>query len=982
MARMTSSYHDAYHRWRRDPEGFWAEAAQDIDWFRPATKVFDPAAGVRGRWFAGATCNTCFNALDRHVIAGRGSQPAIIYDSPLAGIKRTFSYAELLDEVSTFASVLQDFCVGHGDRVIIYMPAVPEAAIAMLACARIGAIHSVVFGGFAAKELASRIDDTKPRIVLSASCGIEPGRIVTYKNLLDEAISLSKAKPEACIILQRPHAEAAMIAERDHDWAALRAAAMRAGKRANCVALAATDPLYILYTSGTAGQPKGIVRDNGGHMVALKWSMRNFYGVEPGEVYWAASDIGWVVGHSYAVYAPLLHGATTILYEGTPVSTPDAGAFWRVIAEHGCVAMQTASTEFHAIKKEDPEGKHLHKHDLSKFRALFLVGERAYPDTVMWAERLLKVPVIDHWWQTETGWPIAGNPLGLGMLPVKHGSLAVAMPGYRVDIVDEAAKPLPPNVMGSIVLKLPLPPGCLTTLWQQDERFCEDYLTEFPGYYNTRDTGFKDDEGHLNIMGRTDDIIDVAGHRLSASGIEEVLASHPDVAECAAVGANDKIKGEVPYGFVVLKAGVNRPPSIIEKEIDALAREKAGPAASFSIAIAVNRLPKTRSGKILRGTLKKIADGGARTIPGMIGDPAILDEIACALKARELEEALRASNEFSSTVLASSADCIKVLDCNGRVEFINEQGLRLLETDDPTFMTGKLWPDMWPDKERPMVRAAIEKAKAGETGHISALYPTAKGTTKWWDILITPMRDSQGRIHKLVATTRDITVAKQAEEQIKLLLCEVNHRAKNMLSVVQAIARQTAAANPDDFIERFAERVQALAASQDLLVKNDWRGVDLHKLALSQLGHLKDLVDKRIELRGRPLLVSASAAQALGMALHELATNAGKYGALSDCSGRVEVCWSLEPSNGGGETFVISWRERGGPSVRVPASTGFGSTVLCRVAKESLNAQVELDYASTGLVWHLQCPAAEVMERPADLARAAKHQADRAGSAS
>jgi propionyl-CoA synthetase len=925
--------------------------------------VFDPAAGVHGRWFTGALCNTCFNALDRHVVAGRGPQPAIIYDSPLAGIKRAFSYAELLDEVSTFAAVLQDFGVDRGDRVIIYMPSIPEAAIAMLACARIGAIHSAVFGGFAAKELASRIDDAKPRLILSASCGIEPGRIVAYKTLLDEAILMSKAKPEACIILQRPHAEAAMTPDRDHDWAALRVAAMKAGKRADCVALAATDILYILYTSGTAGQPKGIVRDNGGHMVALKWSMRHFYGVEPGEVYWAASDIGWVVGHSYTLYAPLLHGATAILYEGTPVSTPDAGAFWRVIAEHGCVALQTASTELHAIKKEDPEGKHLHRYDLSKFRALFLVGERTYPDTLMWAEHLLKVPVIDHWWQTETGWPIAGNPLGLGMLPVKHGSLAAVMPGYQVDIVDEAAKPLAPNVMGSIVIKLPLPPGCLTALWQQDERFCESYFTEFPGYYSTGDTGFKDEDGHLTVMGRTDDIIDVAGHRLPASGIEEVIASHPDVAECAVVGAYDKIKGAVPYGFIVLKAGVNRPPSIIEEEIAGLVREKV-PTAFFSIAMEVNRLPKTRSGKILRGTMKKIADGGAWTIPEMIDDPAIVDEITAALKARELEDALRASEEFSSTVLASSADRIKVLDRSGRVEFINEQGLRLLETDNPAIMTGKLWPDMWPEKERPIVQAAIEKANGGETGHFSAFFPTAKGTPKWWDFLITPMRDREGHIHKLIVTTRDITEAKDAEEHIKLLLREVNHRSKNMLSVVQAIARQTIAANPDDFIERFDERVRALAASQDLLVKSDWRGVDLHRLALSQLGHFKDLVDQRIELRGPPLLVSASAVQALGMALHELATNAGKYGALSDYSGRVDLSWSLESGNGGEETFVISWRESGGPSVRVPASRGFGSTVLCRVARESLDAQVDLDYASTGLVWRLQCRAREVMERP------------------
>ena len=627
--------------------------------------------------------------------------------------------------------------------------------------------------------------------------------------------------------------------------------------------------------------------------------------------------------------------------------------------------MQAASTEFHAIKKEDPEGKHLRRHNLSKFRALFLVGERTYPDTVRWAGRLLKVPVIDHWWQTETGWPIAGNPLGLGILPVQPGSLAVTAPGYQVEIVDEAARPLPPNVMGSIVIKLPLPPGCLTTLWQQDKRFRETYLTEFPGYYSTGDAGLKDKDGHLNIMGRTDDIIDPAGHRVPASGIEEVLASHPDVAECAVIGANDKIKGEVPYAFVVLKAGVSRPPSIIEKEFVRLMREKVGPAAAFSKAITVNRLPKTRSGKILRGTMKRIVDNDAWTMPEMIDDPAALDEITAALKAHELAEALRASEEFSSTVLASSADCIKVLDCSGRVEFINEQGLRLLETGDPTIMTGKLWPDMWPEKDRPMVQAAIEKANAGETGHFSALYPTAKGTPKWWDILITPMRDSEGRIHKLVATTRDITGAKEAERQIKLLLCEVNHRAKNMLSVVEAIARHTAAADRDDFIERFAERVQSLAASQDLLVKNDWRGVDLHQLALSQLGHFEDLVDKRIELRGPHLLVSASAAQALGMALHELATNAGKYGALSDCSGRVEVCWRLESGGDVGGTFAISWRERGGPFVRAPVSSGFGSTVLCRVAKESLDAQVELDYASTGLVWRLRCPAVEVRERPA-----------------
>jgi propionyl-CoA synthetase len=632
----TAQYHDTYRRWQRDPEGFWAEAAEDIDWYQPARKVFDPTAGVYGHWFDGATCNTCFNALDRHVAAGRGSQPAIIYDSPLGGLKRTLCYHELLDEVSGFAAILRDFGAGHGDRIVIYMPMVPEAVIAMLACARIGAIHSVVFGGFAAKELATRIEDAKPKLILSASCGIESGRIVTYKNLLDEAIRLSSAKPEACIVLQRPQARAEMLAGRDYDWSELRTGAISNGKAADCVPVAATDPLYILYTSGTTGQPKGVVRDNGGHMVALKWSMKYLYGIKPGEVFWAASDVGWVVGHSYIVYAPLLHGATTILYEGKPVGTPDAGAFWRVIAEHNCVTLFTAPTAFRAIKKEDPEGKQLASYDLSKFRALFLAGERADPDTIMWAERLLKVPVIDHWWQTETGWAIAGNPLGLGQLPVKHGSPTVAMPGYRVHIVDEAANPLPANKMGSIVINLPLPPACLTTLWQQDERFRESYLAEFPGYYKTADAGFKDEDGYLYIMGRTDDIINVAGHRLSTGGMEEVLASHPDVAECAVIGATDELKGEIPCGFIVLKTGVTRPPSTIEKEIVALVREKIGPVAAFRIAITVNRLPKTRSGKILRGTMKKIADGKEWTAPATIDDPAVLEEISVALKSHGL----------------------------------------------------------------------------------------------------------------------------------------------------------------------------------------------------------------------------------------------------------------------------------------------------------------------------------------------------------
>ncbi len=631
-ARPESRYHEVYGRAMRDPEGFWAEAAQAIDWYQPATKVFDPSAGVYGRWFVGASCNTCYNALDRHVAGGRGAQTALIYNSPVAGTQRRFTYAELLDEVKTFAAVLRDFGVVQGDRVLLYMPMVPEAVIAMLACARLGAIHSVVFGGFAAKELATRIDDARPKIILSASCGIEAGRVVPYKPLLDEAIRLA-AKPKACIILQRPQAEA-QFTSRDYDWAELLSEAKAAGKSAECVAVAATDPLYILYTSGTTGIPKGVVRDNGGHMVALKWSMHGLYGVEPGETWWCASDVGWVVGHSYIVYAPLLHGATSILYEGKPVGTPDAGAFWRVISEHGAVALFTAPTAFRAIKKEDPQGTYVGKYDLAKFRTLFLAGERADPDTIKWAENLLQVPVIDHWWQTETGWCIAGNPMGLGQLPVKHGSPTVAMPGYQVDIVDEATKVLPAGTMGSIVIKLPLPPACLPTLWQQDGRFRDSYLAEFPGYYKTADAGFKDEDGYLYIMGRTDDIINVAGHRLSTGGMEEVLSSHPDVAECAVIGIKDELKGEVPCGFMVLKAGVTRAPDEIEREIVALVREKIGPVAAFKLAMTVPRLPKTRSGKILRGTMKKIADGEPWTMPATIDDPAILDEIGGALKGK------------------------------------------------------------------------------------------------------------------------------------------------------------------------------------------------------------------------------------------------------------------------------------------------------------------------------------------------------------
>jgi propionyl-CoA synthetase len=638
----TSRYANIYDRWQRDPLGFWAEAAADIDWFEKPKKVFDQHAGVYGRWFIGGICNTCFNAVDRHVNAGRGEQAAIIYDSPLGGAKRTLSYHRLLTETQVLGGMLRDLGVEKGDRVIIYMPMVLEAVIAMLACARIGAIHSVVFGGFAARELATRIDDCKPKVILSASCGLEPGRVVQYKPLLDEAIALAAHKPQSCLILQRTQAQAQLVEGRDRDWAQMRDHALIHARSAfDCVPVEATDPLYILYTSGTTGRPKGVVRDNGGHMVALKWSMKNHYGVEPGEVYWAASDVGWVVGHSYIVYAPLLHGCTTILYEGKPVGTPDAGAFWRVIAEHGCAAMFTAPTAFRAIKKEDPQGKLLGQYDLRKFRTLFLAGERADPDTLAWAEKLLNVPVIDHWWQTETGWAIAGNPVGLGMLPVKHGSPTVAMPGYDIRIVDEACRELPPGKMGSIVVKLPLPPGCMPTLWQADARMRESYLDEFPGYYKTADAGFKDDDGYIFVMGRTDDIINVAGHRLSTGGMEEVLASHPDVAECAVLGVKDQLKGEVPCGFIVLKSGVNRPPGEIENECVALIREKIGPVAAFKIAITVARLPKTRSGKILRGTMKKIADGDAWQMPATIDDPAILDEIGTALKRKETKAPVR-----------------------------------------------------------------------------------------------------------------------------------------------------------------------------------------------------------------------------------------------------------------------------------------------------------------------------------------------------
>lgn len=631
---MTSTYHAIYERWQNDPEGFWADAAQAIDWTKPADKVFDPDKGPYGHWFSGASCNTCYNCVDRHVEGGRKDQAAIIHDSPITDSKRTITYGELLAEVQALAHVMSEKGVGQGDRVIIYMPMVPEAAMAMLACARIGAIHSVVFGGFAARELATRIEDSSPAMIISASCGIEPGRVIAYKPLLDEAIELSSHKPTATLILQREQLGCELIDNRDFDYADLVGAARNAGTTFECADVQATDPLYILYTSGTTGQPKGVVRDNGGHMVALKWSMNAMYGVEPGEVFWAASDVGWVVGHSYIVYAPLLHGCTSIMFEGKPVGTPDAGTFWRVIAEHNVSVLFTAPTAFRAIKKEDPDGSLIGNYDLSGFRTLFLAGERADPDTIKWAEDKLSVPVIDHWWQTETGWTIAGNPVGLGMLPVKHGSPAVAMPGYEIRVLDDEGHAVETGTLGNIVVKLPLPPSCLPTLWNADERFKTTYLEEFPGYYKTADAGFVDEDGYLFIMARTDDIINVAGHRLSTGGMEEVIAGHKDVAECAVIGIADKLKGQIPAGFLIINSGVSRGEEEIEKEVISLVREKIGPVAAFKTAIAVNRLPKTRSGKILRATMQKIADGEDWKMPATIDDPAILTEIGDALRKR------------------------------------------------------------------------------------------------------------------------------------------------------------------------------------------------------------------------------------------------------------------------------------------------------------------------------------------------------------
>ncbi|MGX9979384.1 propionyl-CoA synthetase [Methylobacterium fujisawaense] len=633
-ASLPGRYPDIYDSARRDPEAFWLGAARAIDWADVPQRAFAPDSGPYGRWFPDGTLNACHNAVDRHADGARADQVAIRYDSPVTGTKRSITYRELRDEVSTLAAVLAGLGVGKGDRVILYMPMVPEALFGMLACARLGAVHSVVFGGFAANELAVRIEDAAPKVVLAASCGIEPNRVVAYKPLLDAAIAASRHKPEACLILQRPQAAATLMPERDRDWAEAVAAARAAGQRAACVPVAATDPLYILYTSGTTGKPKGVVRDTGGYLVALAWSMPNLYGVQPGETYFCASDIGWVVGHSYIVYAPLLHGCTTVLYEGKPVGTPDAGAFWRVVAEYGVVCLFTAPTALRAIKKEDSAGARIADYDLSAFRSLFLAGERADPDSVAWAERVLNRPVIDHWWQTETGWPIAGNPMGLGLLPVKHGSTCVPMPGYRVEVLDEGGKPVPAGTMGTIAIRLPLPPGCLPTLWGSDARMRSSYLSTFPGYYDTSDAGVIDADGYITVLGRTDDIINVAGHRLSTGGMEAVLAGHPDVAECAVIGIRDALKGEVPCGFVVLKAGVDRPTETIERELVAKVRDEIGPVAAFKLALTVPRLPKTRSGKILRATMKRIADHEPWTMPATIDDAAALDEIDESLKGR------------------------------------------------------------------------------------------------------------------------------------------------------------------------------------------------------------------------------------------------------------------------------------------------------------------------------------------------------------
>jgi propionyl-CoA synthetase len=626
---MSNPYEDAHRRSLEDPAGFWGDAAESIHWYRKWDRVLDDSNAPFYRWFVGGEVNTCYNAVDRHVEGGRADQTALIYDSPVTETVQSWTYAELKDEVARCAGMLAALGVAKGDRVIIYMPMIPQAVVSMLAVARLGAVHSVVFGGFAANELAVRIDDARPKVILSASCGIEPGRIVQYKPLLDQAVELSRHKPNHCVVFQREMHAAPLDQTRDVDWNE----AMAAAQPHDCVPVAATDPLYILYTSGTTGQPKGVVRDNGGHMVALYWTMKNVYGVEPGEVYWAASDVGWVVGHSYIVYAPLLHGNATVLFEGKPIGPPDAGVFWRIISQHKVACLFTAPTAFRAIKREDPRGELAARYDLSSLRYLFLAGERTDPDTLHWARELLGVPVLDHWWQTETGWAICANCVGLEELPVKPGSPTKAVPGWDVQVLDDDGDPVAAaGDIGALVCKLPLPPGTLPTLWNADDRYRDAYLKAFPGYYQTGDAGFIDDDGYVFVMTRTDDVINVAGHRLSTGAMEEVLAAHPDVAECAVIGVADQLKGQVPLGLLVLKAGVTRPHDDIVAEVRALVREKIGPVAAFKNATVVKRLPKTRSGKMLRKVMRNIADGKEVRTPPTIDDPSALPEIEDALK--------------------------------------------------------------------------------------------------------------------------------------------------------------------------------------------------------------------------------------------------------------------------------------------------------------------------------------------------------------
>jgi len=616
-------YEEVFRKSIDDPRAFWKKAAEDIDWYVRCERILDDSKPPFYRWFPDGELNTCHNAVDRHVASGRAEQAAIIYDSPVTGTVTKITYRDLQERVASFAGALVSLGVRKGDTVVIYMPMIPEAAVAMLACARIGAIHSVVFGGFAPHELAIRIDHAKPKVVVSASCGIEGKKVIAYKPLLDKAIDSAAHKPQHCIVFQRPQAIAELQEGRDLDWQAACAAATPA----DCVPVKATDPLYILYTSGTTGMPKGVVRDNGGHATALYWSMINIYNVQPGDVFWAASDVGWVVGHSYIIYAPLLLGCTTIIYEGKPIGTPDPGAFWRVISQHGVKVLFTAPTAFRAIKKEDPRGEYVRKYNLSGFKYLFLAGERLDPDTYYWASKILDVPVIDHWWQTETGWPIAANCMGIEQFPIRAGSPTKAVPGYDIRILDDGGHELVAGQEGNIVVKLPLPPGTLATLWQAEERFVKSYTSQFPGYYNTSDGGYIDQDGYVFVMGRIDDVINIAGHRLSTGAMEEVVATHPDVAECAVIGVDDQLKGQLPVGFVVFKAGVEKSIEEVAPQLVQMVRDQIGPIACYKQTALVKRLPKTRSGKILRGTMRSIANGKEFRVPSTIDDPVILDEI-------------------------------------------------------------------------------------------------------------------------------------------------------------------------------------------------------------------------------------------------------------------------------------------------------------------------------------------------------------------